>query len=221
MNFLQKFEEKYGENYPNELRMVYDFTHDRDEDDDGYYTHYNCIHISVEEKTETGWKRLMLTVDDPDINTSIPASYSFTDYDCKYNNLVDYLENIGDFLNFLNNFSTTLYVFKLIDMYKDKFFNPLLQQEIDRVLKQIADKQGVLNELYDKKYGEEKIPNILSSRTYRAKLEARINSLKASIEKNKKELEGLVPGYPQYKRNSDFIKKLEYELSLLTEATNT
>lgn len=216
MNFLQKFEEKYGKNYPNELRMVYDFTHEKDEDDDGNITHYNYINIVIEEKTAEGWKRLFFDI--PEIDLSRAAALSQYDYNCSCDTLLGYLENISLFVDVTSSYPLQIVFFKLIDMHKDKFLGPLIQNEIDRLLKEIESRQALLNELYDKKYNKEGTIEIFDNQEYRAKLQRKMDNLKDGIEKQTKDLQEYTVGYPQYNRRFENIKKLKDDLKIITEA---
>jgi hypothetical protein len=219
MDFLKKLEEKYGENYPNELRMVSEYRLEKDEDDDGDYQHYVHINLRIQEKVGEDWKQLVLDIEE--IGLSSIAVFNYTDYDCSYNTLLEYLENMKFNFNLIQHTAAAIYFFKLVDMHKNKFIKPLIQEEINRLLEEIHNKQGTLNELYDKNFSEVVIPDILTQPALKNTLLNKLNQQNSNLARRKEELKEYIPGCNSYVQREKLLKAVERDRDLLQEVINT
>lgn len=223
MDFLEKFEERYGENYPYPLKLKSDYYREVSEDDDGDSTTYYSVTLSIHEFVNNEWRQLYMDIEDYD--NQVAASFSAIHYNTDYKSLVSFLENIHESLKW--HYSITdipkICFFKIFDMHRSKFLAPILQEDIDRINNQISDLQSELHLLYDKQVGNIPLLPVLSGSLYKQQIEKHIEVTQANIRKNQDALKEYVIGCDTYvkivKRISDQERIAEILKSVINNLT--
>lgn len=221
MDFLEKFEERYGENYPYPLELMSDYYREVSEDDDGDTTVYYSVNLSIREYVNNEWRQLVIELEEED--QAFAASFSALHYDEECKSLLAFLEDIHRHLQAQYNTITDIRkicFFKIFDMHRSKFLAPLLQQDIDRINNQISNLQSDLNSLYDRQVGNIELPVILSGPLFKRHVEKQLETIADLIEKQRISLREYVVGCDSYVKIVKRINEHERRAEILKSVIN-